>query len=73
MTFFDTVAGQRFTEGTLPSLVRELEKINERKQYTRKLSLLSLNNVISAEIEEGARVVTMLDTKDGYAVVVFEK
>ena len=73
MTFFDTVAGQRFTEGTLPSLIRELEKINERKQYTRKLSLLSLNNVISAEIEEGARVVTMLDTKDGYAVVVFEK
>lgn len=71
--FFDTVAGQRFTEGTLPSLVRELEKINERKQYTRKLSLLSLNNVISAEIEEGAKVVTMLDTKDGYAVVVFEK
>lgn len=73
MTFFDTVAGARFTEGTIPALVKELEKINERKQYTKSLSLRSLNETISREIEEGARVVTMLDTKDGYAVVVFEK
>lgn len=73
MTFFDTVAGARFTEGTIPALVRELEKINERKQYTKSLSLRSLNETISSEIEEGARVVTMMDTKDGYAVVVFEK
>ena len=73
MTFFDTVAGARFTEGTIPALVKELEKINERKQYTKSLSLRSLNETISREIEEGARVVTMMDTKDGYAVVVFEK
>ena len=72
MTFFDTVAGARFTEGTIPALVKELEKINERKQYTKSLSLRSLNETISREIEEGARVVTMMDTKDGYAVVVFE-
>ena len=73
MDFFETVAGQRFTEYTVPMLVKELEKINNRQQYCEMILKADLVDGINKEIEQGARVVSMMDKGNGYAAVVFEK
>lgn len=73
MNFFDTVAGQRFTQETIPSLIKELEKINNRKQYFAIYG--GSNNIqiaIQAELDKGARIVSMANTKEKL-IVVYEK
>ena len=71
MPFFDTVAGQRFTEGTLPALVRELEKANTpKKQYVKTYNAVNVKEGIEAELEDGAQVVSMASA-DNKIVVVF--
>ena len=72
MTFFDTVAGQRFTEGTLPSLVRELEVINHQKQYVKTFAPKELQTSIEEELKKGAKVVSMCPAYN-WIVVVFTK
>ncbi len=73
MQFFETVAGQRFTEHTMPTLINELEKINNRTQSCEKISLNSLSETLSERIKEGLRVVAMIDDGKGCAIVVFEE
>lgn len=36
MNFFETVAGQRFTQYTLPELVRQLERLNDNLEKLNK-------------------------------------
>ena len=61
MTFFDTVAGQRFTEGTLPRLIEEMEKMNSHKQHTREFSKEGLKDALDDELSKGYKVVSVID------------
>lgn len=73
MTFFDTVAGHRFTESTLPALINELEKINSKEQYTVTYSSHSLEAGINNELRSGSKVVSMLKIRDDDIIVIYEK
>lgn len=73
MNFFDTVAGQHFTQETIPSLIKELEKTNNRKQYIASYGGTSnILNAIQAEINSGSRVVSMVNT-GSKVIVVYER
>ncbi len=72
MSFFDTVAGHTFTEATLPNLVEELRKLNNKKQYIASYGGTSnISNAIQAEINAGSRVVSMVNT-GSKVIVVYE-
>ena len=71
MTFFETVAGQRFTDYTLPKLAEELEKINGRKQYSMTIPHSELKSKIDKEISMGSKVVSMVNLDD-QVLVIFE-
>ena len=72
MTFFDTVAGQRFTEGTLPRLVSELEKLNAPgKQYVKTYNPYNLQKSIEEELNKGSEVVSMVPA-DSKIVIVYK-
>ncbi len=73
MNFFDTVAGQRFTEGTMPALVSELKKLNKKRtQYVRCYNDITVVAGMESEIIGGAKVVSTITT-DTKIIVVYEK
>ena len=57
--FFSTVSGRRFTEGTLPDLVHELKRLNDRADALRQLAEVEGNVTIHcgiATLESGTTI-----------------
>jgi hypothetical protein len=48
LDFFSTVSGRRFTEGTLPDLVHELKRLNDRADVLRQLAVVEGNVTINS-------------------------
>ena len=48
LDFFSTVAGRRFTEGTLPDLVHELKRLNDRADVLHHLAAVEGNVTIDS-------------------------
>jgi hypothetical protein len=53
--FFRTIMGQRFFEGTLPSLVREIARLNDNLEKSRDLQERMLASAEAADKAEAAR------------------
>lgn len=56
MNFFETVAGQRFTQGTIPALIKELEKQNKPQKFI-KCNTEDLFDIIQSIIENGGEYI----------------
>ncbi len=71
MTFFDTEAGYRFTSYTMPRLVDELERLNNKKiiQKCDNIPKESLELTIRTRLSEGYRYVDAVDLGDRYLLI----
>lgn len=59
LDFFSTVSGRRLTEGTLPDLVHELKRLNDRADALRQLAAVEGNVTIAnglATLPDGTTV-----------------
>lgn len=74
MNFFDTVAGDRFANYTIPSLVEELEKLNAKKiiQTCVIVPKDDAYKTIQGKIKEGYTVAETI-VLDESVILVFEK
>ena len=73
MNFFETVAGLKFTDYTIPALVEQLEKLNKKKtrQYCIKCRQESVYDVMNEELEKGSKFVGAVPDGENQ-VFVFE-
>lgn len=73
MNYFETVAGRKFTDYTIPALVEQLERLNEKKvgQYCLKCNPGNVYYTINKELGKGSKFVGAVpDGED--KVLVFE-
>lgn len=46
--FFDTVAGQRFTEGTVPALIEAVNRLSDAIEEANRLAMANGKEVIAS-------------------------
>ena len=73
MNYFETVAGHKFADYTIPALVEQLEKLNKKKtrQYCRKCDPGNVYNTMNMELEKGSKFVGAVPDGEN-EVLVFE-
>lgn len=70
MDFWNTVLGQRLAE-TLNSCLPKLVK--EKEQFTAHCSDCDIKRIIDANLDRGAKVVSIINTQNNGTIIVFEK
>lgn len=77
-SYFETMAGRKFTECTLPELTEAVKLLSEKmstrpQQYVvSNVSRHDLGNTIRSEIESGARYVDSIKENGDY-IIIFER